>query len=506
MAATIVDLTLAKLREQGIEPFTWSFIFNEVHAAKRNEVFIGGGQRRTLLSELLERISTEQRHTIFPGTFDLGNHLDSGRIFTKSDLVKEIAEEFVPKHSESDPLVPNKAFNYINPWIDKITGQSVEKHIAQNSLKTLKVLKLLYRVVKKRKRSLFMLIRPIEGTTRPSLEHRDRHPLRGNENQVWLLADLKSYLRMELDPERAARIELLFDDILPRLQEFINNLNGNLTIEHGSDPIHMDCAVNEVISSLLKQKKPERRTDESNRVPLDEHLYLHLCSLDFLNYVGEFKQIAELTTPDTHIRPIQLDIESLREKVKLAGASPYSGGPVAPLTESGLIYATWEQDLLPLIEKVTDTPLKRQEYIALAKPAEELLYRYFLFKWGDPDPTQYPLGIFEYLTAACAIWHEMQMKTTYKPYWLGQQAQGRRILSTLDKPLRYSTNLNVEEIPEALHQIWVGRYRWMADAIKGQQASHSIRSKLALSVLLHARNAVQSGSIDLIERELHVLG
>jgi hypothetical protein len=82
--------------KQGIEPFTWHFMFDGAPAAKRNGVFIGSGRRQILLSQLIEKISSEQRKRIFPGMFDFGNQVTSDATFLKKDLVMELESPRVP--------------------------------------------------------------------------------------------------------------------------------------------------------------------------------------------------------------------------------------------------------------------------------------------------------------------------------------------------------------------------------------------------------------------------
>lgn len=473
-------------------------MFGKPHAGTRNGFFWGSGRQQTLLSLLVERIDDEQRQRIFPGTFDLGNQTKSDAVFLKKDLVKELAQEFGTVNAEL--LTPNKAFKYIDPWIAAITGQTTEQHLARNSLKTLKVLKLFYRIMKQRRRTIFQLIRPLQDLVRPSMEHRDRHPLLKSEEQVWLLADIKAYLRMELDVTRATRIDAAFEALLPRLEGIINYLNGYVTLNRGDDISALEKTTDSMIRAIFDNIDTDTTLDASSEALLDEHLYFYLQSLEFLNYAGEYTQIVEATTPQTPITPIVLEIEMLREKLWQSGVGPYSGGPIAPLTESASIYATWKKDLAPLIEKAIRIPLESQKYDSLVKPAEELLYRHFMFKWGVEDPTQYSLGIFEYLNAACAIWHEMNTNTTYNVYWLGQPSQGQMILSTLDKSLRANLHPSAESVPEALNQIWVRRYRWIADAIKGQQQTNATKSKATMAVLHHVAATIRSGNIASIEK------
>jgi len=500
-----IEAVLADLQTNGVEPFTWQFMFKKNHAEIRNGVLLDGQERRTLLTGLIERIDDDRRAHIFPGIFDLGNRTTANEAYTKRDLAKELSNEFTSTNAISVPVNPSKAFKHIDPWIESITGQSVELHMTRNSLKTLKVIKLFYRVMKQRRNAVFRLIRSAYQVTEPSMEHRDRHPLHGNEEQVWLLADLQAYLRVELSNERAHQIDQFFDSLLPHLEEVVNNIVGRLNLRYDTNAAAMEETINELIVAAFKNLDSIAPIEHSPTSFLDEHMYIHLRSLEFLNYVGEYTQIVAKTTPETLIVSISSEIDMIRDKVARITKGSYSGGPIAPLTDASSVYKKWREDFIPIIVKATGIPIDKTEYEQLAKPAEELLYRYFLFHWGYPDPTAHSLGIFEFLAASCAVWHEMNFKTEYHPYWFGQLPQGRMILSALETPLKACGHLASESCPEAINQIWVHRYRWMADAIKGNQKVNSLKTTVCLAILQRLAAAMRSKEIDALEEALPTL-
>lgn len=498
MTDILVELICAKVRFAGAEPYSWKFFFDERYAELRNTLIPFDGSVQTVLSVLISQLTKEQRLGIFPMPLDLGNDLRDEIRYSESDLIRDLSAEFLA--DDRNPLKPSTVFTYIDPWLKSVTGASCREHISSSPLKALKVIKLLYRTMKRRRSSILRLLRAPGGKVSPSLELRDRFPLSGNETQVWLLADLVSYLGMEMEPVRARRIKAAFDAVIPRIAGAANYIGRHVTMNEVADA--REDVATKMVNSLLAHMRVKGDVGDLQAVPLDEQIYFYLQSLSFLNYVGEHLQIVELTTPTEQLHAIPLHIEKLRDAVARGGGSNYSGGPVAPSTDSAAVYARWKADLLPLISHAVGRSMTDEQFEQLIPPAQELLYRYHMFKWPGTDPAAYPLGIFEFLTAACAIWHEMNSKTSYRPYWFGQKCQGNRLLPTLDTLISQRLSNGSETIPEALNQIWVGRYRWVADSVKGEANHNRLRSLISVRLLEAVGAVAELGVLEQFERSI----
>lgn len=492
-------------KKEGVDPFSWKFMFHEHYANLRNGFFLGSDpeERHTVLSVLVKLIDAERRAQIFPGTFDLGNGQAVEEKYNNKDLAKELSRE-LSRTSDDNRVNPYKDFRLIEQWLEAMTGQNIEEHLGRNSSKTLKVVKLFYRVQKLRRNSVFKLIRSVNRGARPSLERRDRYPLKGNESSTWLLADLKAYLGMELDEARIDRIDQIFSILLRAAGSTAAALSATVSARGQGDATAMASLYREFAAALGGSK----RLETSSGALLDEQIYIYLHAQEFLNYVEEYRQIVEKTTPGSSITPVLTEMNAICEKIAHAGGGPRGSEPTWSLENISSMYRVWIDDLIPIVEKATARAVDRKKYDELTSRAGELLYRYLLFRWGDVHPSDYEVNVFEWVVAACAVWHEMcattKEKTKYKIYWFDQSAQGSGILPALDASLYRSIGGRREPYPEAIHQIWVHRFEWMKDALQGLADLSVAKASFRVAALQHVASIVKCNDIDMIESALQL--
>lgn len=504
--ASLAQAVLADIEEKiGVDPFSWKFMFHEHYAGIRNGVFLGGdqGERHTVLSVLIKLIDAERRMRIFPGMFDLGNMLTTDEQYNNKHLAEELSRE-LSRTSDADRVNPYKDFKRIEEWLEAVTGQKIEEHLARNSSRTLKVVKLLYRVQKQRRNSVFRLIRSVDRGAKPSLERRDRYPLQGNEASTWLLADLKTYLGMELEGATTKKIDYVFSRLLRAVGATAEALSATVSARGQGNATAMVALYHELTVALGDPK----RLETSSRAVLDEQMYIYLHVQEFLNYVEEYKQIVERTTPDSLIASVLTEVNALCEKIGHAKGQPYSSEPTLPLEDISTVYRDRIDDLIPVVEKATGFAVDRDKYDQLTRRAGELVYRYLVFRWGTIHPSGYEVTVLEWVVAACAVWHEMgattKAKTQYRIYWFDQLPQGKGILATLDTSSYQSMCGRAEPFPEAAHQIWFHRFEWMKDALQGLAEVSVAKAWFHVALLQQVASVVKCNDIDMIEHSLQL--
>jgi len=85
----------------------------------------------------------------------------------------------------------------------------LQDHFEVNKSTALKVIKTLHTMMRKRSAHLMQLLNLPKPGGKFSLSFRDAIPIK-NQDQVWLIADLKAYLSVEIDEERIAEISSTF--------------------------------------------------------------------------------------------------------------------------------------------------------------------------------------------------------------------------------------------------------------------------------------------------------
>lgn len=491
------DCILAQIsREHRVDPFSSEFIFDEQFASPRNGIILGPLGRTTILCILLRKMHRSQRQRAFPKRFDLGNrHGASGVQFTREDLAEELSEE----GSVSAATVVAGSFRTIEGWILEMTGRPFREHLEWNSLKALKVVKLFYRLQKERQKSFLRLIRPVRSG-RGSLEHRDRYPLftKGhNERQVWLLADLRSYLGSELKITQKRKVETTFSDLLQRVEQRANTMELHLRLRHGHD---LDAWLGAYRSAIAKIQELGDSVIRPITQDLDELMFVYVHTLPFMHFAAEYEQIVEKTLPDARITPITQEIDGLRwvqrDADGCATASEY-----VRIAEAARIYELgWSEGVIPsIVEKATGLQVGSDSYDLLAKRSVELLSRYFAYKKGTSDYGSIQVTLRSCIVAMCAVWLETCKETEYRPYWMGQQAQGKRILEFLDQSFLEQGSASGQSYPEAIDQIWTQRFEWMADALQGRQELGKLKAWYKVGLLKKVASYLVSLDIDRID-------
>jgi hypothetical protein len=187
-----------------------------------------------------------------------------------------LADELKDQHGWL--LDPEEAFENIKRMVVDTTGNTFEFYIKQDKLKALKVLKLLLVLVRQREPRLidFLTKDPPEKI---SLEIRDAFPITKNEQNTYLLSDLKAYLTIEMDEPKVREIDAFFYHFISRCGTTQRSLEAQIATDFTASR-EMEGAL-ELLTAAFKEYVPRPPKREA---PLDEALYVYLCRYECVHF------------------------------------------------------------------------------------------------------------------------------------------------------------------------------------------------------------------------------
>ncbi|UKE51163.1 hypothetical protein KCU57_01855 [Xanthomonas translucens] len=282
---------------------------------------------RTWINVLLhEGMTGGLRKEIYPEKFDLGNLEGNNEAEAKfSELLREINGPQEGLKGEKEGGVDKSSFGTVLKGIQAITGRGLDGVFKKVSVLDLKVIKLLYRITKKRASHLFGLIAPPgqpNGT--PTMEFRDsyldrkvKEPTSNDEkmeeNEL-LIADLTAYLSVEI-PDitlKGIHSQLL---TYSKLLEVIDRENREILdsvryvcIQTGRDVAPFYQLMAEIIENYPTSPAVHENT-------IDQALYTYMRSLHFQHFVGGYEKIVEQAIISEEIKPVLLELERLCKEI-----------------------------------------------------------------------------------------------------------------------------------------------------------------------------------------------
>ncbi|MFV8598109.1 hypothetical protein [Ralstonia pseudosolanacearum] len=476
------ELVEALRNRHGVEPLSHEFIFSPTLARARNAAIVGSGPRQTVLSVLLYDLMTEaQRSQLYGGKFDLGSSLVVSREEqTYDELLGEIERgDRSAKDYEQQGI---DAFKTIKAGILKMTGQKVEVFAKVDKLVTLKVIKLFYRLMRDReKQSIFGLLAAPEISQKAGMEYREAYPNSRNEASTWLVADLRSYLGIELSASRRAEIDITFDALLSVVQSVEDNVKRVIAHFLGNSrrrALSMYAAMVDDIAQF------QYRPRDSRACRLDETLYIYVSSLEFRHFAQIYPHILSVGKGDLNVVPIDADMRNLLSAMERDSAVEFVEDRI-PLRLVKPLANRYATELREIIGRAIGAEVQAKDFDEVAKYAERLLARVGMFEPGQvPSEARLTLTFWQWVAAFCAVhveMHVVQQRTNHKPYWFGQKNQGGSLLASLLKPHKDA------EVLEEHTQIWRLRLEWF-QAATGNYLD-LFEQKMALRCVLLAKVA-----------------
>ena len=304
------DFLLLDLQQNsgGIDMLSKAYLYEKKYAQHRSQVVLIGGPlvHRSRLSILLrEGMTEERRRNIFPGDFDLGN---MRTLPTELCTYEKLADELYGKGREA--IEANDAFETIQKTIHCITGRKMQGHFKVNKSTALKVIRTLNLMVRQRyPRLMQLLIPPVPGK-KFSMSFRDSYPYEKNQEQVWLIADLKAYLSVELSDKRFQEIGLTFSFLHELMNNIIWNVEKILVGTYRASYKAMIVAY-VILATVVKEYQIQH---EPKDVPLDEELFIHLHTLEFAHFAVGYPELIRIAIPQHPITPVLEELRTLAKK------------------------------------------------------------------------------------------------------------------------------------------------------------------------------------------------
>lgn len=501
MDKALIDLVIFDLQKasKGIDLFSKEYLFDKKHAQHRSDVVMLGGPfgHRSRLSMLLrEGMTEERRKEIFNSDYDLGNMKP---VLPELCTYEKLADELY--RDDPDSISANNAFQTIKEKIHSITGRSMEAHRKVNDSTALKVIRTLHLLMRDGQSSLMQLLLPPAPDEKFSMSFRDSYPYEKNQKQVWLIADLKAYLSVELSDERFEEIGLAFSSLHELMNDIIWDVEKILVGAYRSRYASMMSAY----SALTKVVEGFQIQYEPKDVPLDEELFIHLHRLEFVHFATGYEQLISKAIPQCSITPV---FEELRALTKMAFPTLWikmkEYDPLISIRDVPEFVHRWQNEIASIMEKAMGVHMTLTELDRIKMDAQNLLRNFYSFQVNGVGTLQEETKLVSpwYVVAAfCCVWYSLKFATNFKPFWLGQPAQGGSINSS-NKVSLLDIDFAIDSVPEEHRHIWVNRLEWFADALRGQTELKEQRFEFRSAVVGKVLGICSTNNTDWIVQEL----
>jgi len=486
----LIRLAICDLQEKDkrIDFFSKEYLFDRKHAEHRNQVFFYGGttmHRRRLSVLLREAMTEEHRKRLFPGNYDLGNMRSLLPKFCKYEskkakdttLVAELMQELWQENRlQGEQCIDSSGLKKIKAGIAELTGRTMEQHYAHNKSTALKVTKLLYRLSRDRwssasennppkKPQIIAMLRWPNGKNDYSLSFRDAYAYKENLGQVWLIADLKSYLSIELPLETYENVGALQFFLYKYLRSTVHNVVKALSFMDYARQVKAYKNLAYKINFLVIDPQPIN-------LSLDEDLYFYINALEFAHFAEGYHNLLEKSKTDCNVLPVFAMIDNFAKDLAQSQSASLHDQLISP-GEFHDFMETYAELLSVIVGKAFSREILPSELKKTCSYVLNLLCKYGMFRkqWLNGDSQASLFSTLEFIAAVCCVYEEMNRKeserTKHKPYWKGQAAQGGSILTTL-KSASFDQSSFIEQTPEEHQHIWANRLEWFMATLQGQ--------------------------------------
>lgn len=321
--------------EVGVSAFSEEFVWNPLYSKTRFNALISPSGRITVLDAVLRaNLTDEERHRIFPTPLDLGRHerLEPSQR-TYQAIANSVTKQLMLREDLDETYVKQTAVS-----IGKLAGFPFESYRERNPDLAARVLKL-FVYLKKHHGS--GVVGMLKSPGRPSLELTNPYLYGADNPKRRLFADIKSYLSAQIPPERLASIDACFACLRPELGRFIDVILQqihNIPCSPGGEPPTMRDAYNRIQrgADIYKECLVKHTADLSKSIlPLDEQLYVHLQSLDFLHYTEFMRQVREMQLIRPDVQPAVMHFRNSNVKAHSHDLerNPNAYMPMRPVVE-----------------------------------------------------------------------------------------------------------------------------------------------------------------------------
>lgn len=401
---------------------------------------------------LHEGMTDSLRKTLFPHKFDLGNtSLPQKKTVKILALLEDLNNKTDIDYKWTSESIYYQDLKTVKEGLKNIFGHNFS-NTKKYPIKTLKVIKLLQKV-KKRKSHLFGLIKPPHKFKKPNLDFRDDVPTPTTENDSLLIADLISYLSIEIPKDKLEIIHTrtlssskLIEVAGIKLQSIVRMIkdhykNNDELISKIYDEMSL-----KIDNHVIKKNK--------NTNPLDEALYIYLITLELQHFANSHKKLMDHTKKEYQILSIMREIDdfcitlSKEHKNKIEHNTKFIS--VKSFIDLANNHKNRIWNLVKLATNIETRSSLKDDFII---HAQKILSAYNHHSFDGKNLENKILSILDCIAAICTVVLENKHPTKYEPYIFGSGSKAKNPLFYFDKEKSIEELIETDFIPNSINQI-----------------------------------------------------
>jgi hypothetical protein len=397
------------------------------------------------------------RHALFPGQFNLGNGIEATAP-TKNDLLIEMQRE-------GSTTATEYGFQSTRKAIAGFTGHHFDAYFKAAPSKALKVQKTVMLLKESSFSHAFDFLQAPKDGDVGSFEVADSLALQDEYavSRVAFLADMKEHLRLEIPLARRVEIDITYGFAREKLNATENAILKVLkAASKGSLQRYLrylsitEGVLNELSApSFIKQPF----------LPLDEQMYIHCSSLEFLNYAAAWPSVYRDRTPTWRLRTLNL---------QAAGLVDPDHGPRLRIEDLPIYIDRREQRLLLALNETLALEVSARQLAEAVVPSQALLQLWAAYRSSDGWSTidnGFDFSPVQAFVALVAVIHQKLNPTTdFQPFWHGKKTISGSLIAALEN-YRFSAQAKDNVVPEAFTRVWDHHFQWF---------THSFHSMLPI--------------------------
>lgn len=418
---------------------------------------------------LLDNVDEHQHKRLFPGPFDLGSDTPA------PDPTKEALTIEMQKLGYTSATV--EGFRSAKEQIAKFTGHHFDTHLRNDPLKSLKVLKTIMELKEHSFRHVYKFLTPPQQGDAGSFEVVDSHPLQDDAavERVAFLADLQAHLALEIPVERRQEIDNLYDPIRDAAGEVVTELNKVVAQYADGNFARFELYLREALKTLSGLPAPEFNSQPL--LPLDEAMYIHCRSLEFLNYAVAQRPIYFDYSPNVKAKRLGLQIEGLPDfgngpQLRIEAFPDFAKGNETMLLSAIEQTLGYKPDPM-FFDKaagLASTVLRMSKAFESQPGAFVLLHGF----WTNP---------ISCVAALATVYHQKHNPTKgFKPNWHGRKNISDNVLSALEA-IKLSPNPRDNDVPEGFIRFWNHQFKWFNHALSGALGIYLLKLEVNQAVV-----------------------
>ncbi len=438
------------------------------------------------------------RKILFPHQFDLGNtSLGKKKTAKISDLLEDLNNKADLDYKWTSESIYYQDLKTVKEGLQDIFGYDFS-NTKSHPVKSLKVIKLLQRV-KKRKSSLFGLIKPPHKLEKLNIDFRDDAKNTTNENDSLLIADLISYLSIEVPKDKLKVIHthtLSSSKLTETARVKLLAFTGLMRNYHKDNNNFLSKAYNDI---SLKIDKYVVKKNKNIAVPLDEELYIYLITLELQHFSSSQKKLMGYIKKEYSARNIKHEIDdfcttlSKQHKKKIAYDTKF-------VSVKGFIdLANNHKNKLWKLTKFA-TGIETRSYLKdeIISHAQKILALHNIHSFDEKNIENDTLSISDCIAAICTVVLEKENPTKYEPYIFGQKPGAKNPLFYFDTERSIEDLIETDFIPHSINQIMYANFNNVYFSLIGNIENNIRKSFLNLqdSFIKKFTECIQQGSID----------